>query len=199
ARYDPPATRDGRRDRRFGVLSAGLATAGLLLAIASPLALGSERTIEMAAAGLVVAGVAIMGVHRLGAGSKARALAHRFGAERVRALYFKALVNNLDLAARAMADDTALRAWQAARARALADLPEPQELPGQIPQLAGPVDDDAEAWVSPAWSTPPEPPPPSSELTLLLSLLRRQRLDGQMDYLQRKLSDSLGAPGQRAG
>jgi len=199
ARYDPPATRDGRRDRRFGLLSAALATLGLVLAIASPLALGSERAIELAAVALVVAGVAIMGVHRLGAGSKARSLAHRFGAERVRALYFQALVNNLDLAARAMADDTALGAWKAARAQALCDLPEPEDLPGQIPRLAGPVEDDAEAWVSPAWSTPPDPPEPSTELTLLLSLLRRQRLDGQMDYLQRKLSDSLGAPGQRAG
>ena len=176
-----------------------LATLGLVLAILSPLAVGSERVIEMAAAALVVAGLATMGVHKLGAGSKARSLAHRFGAERVRALYFQALVNNLDLAARAMADDTALGAWQAARARALCDLPEPEDLPGQIPKLAGPVDDDAETWVSPAWSTSPNPPEPSTELNLLLSLLRKQRLNAQIDYLQRKLSDSLGAPGQRAG
>ena len=199
AKYDPPATRDGRRDRRFGLLSVGLATLGLVLAMASPLAVGAERVIEVAAAALVVAGLAIMGVHKLGAGSKARSLAHRFGAERVRALYFQALVNNLDLAARAVADDTALGAWKAARARALTDLPEPEDLPGQIPKLAGPVEDDAETWVSPAWSTPPDPPEPSMELNLLLSLLRRQRLNGQIDYLQRKLSDSLGAPGQRAG
>jgi hypothetical protein len=32
-----------------------------------------------------------------------------------------------------------------------------------------------------------------------LSLLRGQRLDAQVDYVQRKLSDSLGAPGRRAG
>jgi hypothetical protein len=197
--YDPPATRDGRRDRRFGLLSVGLATLGLLLAIASPLAIGAERAIEMAAAALVVAGLAIMGVYRFGTGSKARSLAHRFGAERVRALYFQAVVNNLDLAARAMADDAALGVWRSARARMLSDLPQPEDLPGQIPKLAGPVDDDAETWVSPAWSTSPDPPEPSRELNLLLSLLRGQRLDGQIDYLERKLSDSLGAPGQRAG
>jgi hypothetical protein len=199
AKYDPPATRDGRRDRRFGLLSVGLATLGLVLAMASPLALGGEREIERVAAALVVAGLAMMAFHRFGGRSKALSLAHRFGAERVRALYFQAVVNNLDLVARAMADDAALAAWQAARARTLLDLPEPGDLPGQIPKLAGPVEDDAEAWVSPAWATSPEPPEPSAALKLLLSLLRGQRLNGQFDYVQRKLNDSLGAPGQRAG
>jgi len=114
-------------------------------------------------------------------------------------LYFQAVVNNLGLAARAMADEAALGLWSAARARALLDLPKPEDLPGQIPRLAEPVDDDAETWVSPAWSASPDPPAPSAELNLLLSLLRGQRLDGQIDYLERKLNDSLGAPGQRAG
>jgi hypothetical protein len=197
--YDPPATRYGRNDRRLGLLSVGVATLGLVLAIASPLAIGAERVIEMAAAALALTGLAIMGLYKFGAGSRARSLAHRFGAERVRALYFQAVVNNLDLAARAMADDAALGVWTSARARALRDLPEPEDLPGQIPKLAAPVDDDAETWVSPAWSRSPDPPEPSAQLNLLLSLLRGQRLDGQIDYLERKLSDSLGAPGQRAG
>ena len=198
ARYDPPATRHGRRDRRFGLLSVGLAAAGLGLAMLSPLAVGAERVIERVAAALVVAGLATMGVHKFGAGSKARALAHRFGAERVRALYFQAVVNNLDLVARAMADDAALDDWKAARALMLADLPDPQDLPGQIPTLAGAVADDAETWVAQKWSAAPSPPEPSAELNLLLSLLRGQRLDGQIDYVERKLSASLGAPGQRA-
>ena len=198
-RYDPPATRRGRRDRRFGLLSVGLATLGLVLAMASPIAVGAERVIEMVSAALVVGGLVIMGVHRFGAGSKARSLAHRFGAERVRALYFQAVANNLDLVSRAMADAAALAGWKTARARMLACLPEPEDLPGQIPKLAGPVDDDAETWVAPAWSQPPEPPEPSANLNLLLSLLRGQRLDGQIDYVERKLGDSLGAPGQRAG
>jgi hypothetical protein len=197
--YDPPATRHGRSDRRLGVLSVGVATLGLVLAMASPLAVGGERVIEMVAVALAFSGLAIMGVYRLGAGSKARSLAHRFGAERVRALYFQAVVNNLDLAARAMADDAALGAWTSERARLLSDLPRPEDLPGQIPQLAGPVDEDAETWVSPGWAKAPDPPQPSAELNRLLSLLHGQRLDGQIDYVKRKLSDSLGAPGQRAG
>ena len=196
--YDPPATRHGRRDRRLGVLSVGLATLGLLLALASPLAVGSELTIEAAAVALVVAALAILGVHRLGAGSKAHSLAHRFGAERVRALYFQAAANNLDLAARAMADDAALGDWRAARARLLGCLPGPEDLPGQIPRLAGPVEDDAEAWVSPDWATSPAAPEPSKALDELLWLLRGQRLNGQIDYVERKLSESLGTPGQRA-
>jgi hypothetical protein len=153
---------------------------------------------ETAAAALVVAGVAVMAFHQFGTDSKARSLAHRFGAERVRALYFQAVVNNLDLAARAMANDAALRDWEATRARLLSSLPKPEALPGQIPRLAGAVADDAETWVSPEWSTAPKPPEPSTELDLLLSLLRGQRLDGQIAYVQRKLSASLGAPGQRA-
>ena len=198
AKYDPPATRHGRRDRRFALLSVGLAALGLMLVMVSPLAVGAERVMELVAAALVVAGLATMALHKFGAGSKARSLAHRFGAERVRALYFQAVVNNLDVAARAMADDAALGDWTTARARMLSYLPEPEDLPGQIPKLAGAVDDDAETWVAPAWSQAPEPPEPSAELDLLLSLLRGQRLDGQIDYLERKLGDSLGAPGQRA-
>jgi hypothetical protein len=197
-KYDPPATRHGRRDRRLGLLSVGLATLGLVLAMASPLAVGGEGVIEVAAAALVVAGLAIMGVHRFGAGPNARWLAQRYGAERVRALFFQAVVNNLDLAARAMTDDVALAEWKAAHRRMLSDLPEPEALPAQIPTLAEPVEDEAETWVSPAWSTSPAPPEPSADVDLLLALLGEQRLDGQIDYVERKLSASLGAPGQRA-
>lgn len=198
AKYDPPATRHGRRDRDIGLLSVGLAALGLVLAVASPLVIGGEQVVEVMAAALVVAGLAIMGFHRFGTRSKAAALGQRFGAERVRALYFQAVVNNLDLAARAMSDDAALGEWKAARARTLSFLPRPEDLPGQVPKLADPVDDDAEAWIAPEWSSPPIPPAPSADLDLLLSLLRGQRLDGQIDYVERKLSASLGAPAQRA-
>ena len=198
AKYDPPATKHGLRDRRFGLLSVGLAALGLVLALASPLAIGAERAVEMVAAALVVAGLATMGFHRFGAKSKARALGQRFGAERVRALYFQAVVSNLGLASRAMTDDAALGEWKMARGRLLDHLPDPEDLPGQIPKFAGPVENDAEAWVAPEWSTPPAPPEPSTELELLLRLLRGQRMDGQIDYVERKLGASLGAPGQRA-
>jgi hypothetical protein len=198
AKYDPPATKHGLRDRRFGLLSVGLAALGLVLALASPLAIGAERAVEMVAAALVVAGLATMGVHRFGAKSKARALGQRFGAERVRALYFQAVLSNLDLVSRAMTDDAALGEWKMARGRLLGHLPEPEDLPGQVPKLAGPVENDAETWVAPEWSTPPAAPEPSADLELLLRLLRGQRMDGQIDYVERKLGASLGAPGQRA-
>lgn len=198
AKYDPPATRHGQRDRRLGLSSLGLAALGLALALASPLAIGAERVVELAAAVLVVAGLAIMAFHRFGAKSKARSLGQRYGAERVRALYFQAVGNNLALVSRAMTDDAALGEWKRTRAQLLSHLPEPDDLPDQIPRLAGPVDDDAETWVAPQWSSPPPAPPASPQLDLLLSLLRGQRLDGQIDYVERKLSASLGAPGQRA-
>lgn len=198
AKYDPPATQHGRRDRRFGLLSVGLAALGLVLAVLSPLAIGAERYVEMVAAALVIAGLVLMAFHELGAVSKARQLAQRFGAERVRALYFQAVANNLDLVARAMTNDAALGEWKVVRGRLLSYLPKPEDLPGQVPTLAGPAT-DAEAWVLPEWVTAPQPPEPSPQLDLLLSLLRSQRLDAQVDYVRRKLSDSLGAPGRRAG
>ena len=198
AKYDPPATKHGLRDRRFGLLSVGLAALGLVLALASPLAIGAERAVEMVAAALVVAGLATMGIHRFGAKSKARALGQRFGAERVRALYFQAVLSNLDLVSRAMTVDAALGEWKMARGRLLGHLPEPEDLPGQVPKLAGPVENDAETWVAPEWSTSPAAPEPSADLELLLRLLRGQRMDGQIDYVERKLGASLGAPGQRA-
>lgn len=197
AKYDPPATRHGRRDRRLGLLSVGLAALGLILAVLSPLAVGAERYVEMTAVGLTIAGLGLMAFHEFGAKAKARWLGQRFGAERVRGLYFQAVANNLDLVARAMVDDEALGEWKVVRARTLSYLPAPESLPGQIPQLAGPAS-DAETWVTPDWSTSPAPPTPSANLDLLLSLLRGQRLDSQVDYVERKLSTSLGAPGQRA-
>jgi hypothetical protein len=162
------------------------------------MAIGAERVVEVVAAVLVVAGLAIMAVYKFGARSKASSLGQRFGAERVRALYFQAVTNNLDLVSRGIRNDAALAEWKMARARMLSHLPEPQDLPGQVPRLASPVDDDAETWVAPEWSQAPTPPEPSADLDLLLSLLRGQRLDGQIDYVERKLSASLGAPGQRA-
>lgn len=197
AKYDPAATRHGRRDRRFGLLTVGLAALGLVLAMLSPLAIGAERYVEMVAAALVIAGLGLMAFHELGAASKAGWLGQRFGAERVRALYFQAVTNNLDLVARAMASDAALGEWKVARGRMLSYLPKPEDLPRQAPKLAEPPN-EAETWVLPEWSTPPKPPEPSPQLDLLLSLLRGQRLDAQVDYVQRKLSASLGAPGRRA-
>lgn len=131
--YDPPATRHGLRDRRFGLLSVGLAAPGLVLAMLSPLAVGAERVVEAAAAILVVAGLSMMGFHRFGASSKARWLAHRYGAERVRALYFQAAANNLDLMARAMTDDAALDAWKAARRACSCACLRPRTCRGRFP------------------------------------------------------------------
>jgi len=197
AKYDPPATRHGRRDRRYGVLSVALAALGLVLAVLAPLAVGFERYMEMAAAAVTITALGLIALHEFGENSKARWLGQRFGAERVRALYFQSVTNNLDLVARAMSSDAALGEWKVARARMLSYLPSPQDLPGQVPKLAGPASDD-ETWVVPDWTAPPSPPAPAAELNLLLSLMRGQRLNSQLDYVERKLSDSLGAPGRRA-
>jgi len=198
AKYDPPATRHGRRDRRYGLLSVGLATLGLTLAALAPLAVGAERYMESTAAALTIAALALMAFHEFGQTSKARWLGQRYGAERVRGLYFQAVANNLDLVARAMTNDGALGEWKVARAAMLSHLPKPQDLPGQASKLAGPVESDDETWVVADWAKAPAAPEASPQLDLLLLLLRGQRFDAQLDYVERKLSDSLGAPGRRA-
>ena len=197
AKYDPPATRHSRADRRYGLISVGLAALGLTLAALAPLAVGAERYMEIAAAALTIASLGLVALHEFGASSKARWLGQRFGAERVRALYFQAVANNLDLVSRAMSNDAALGEWKVVRGRMLSHLPKPEHLPSQVPALAGPATED-ETWVLREWTATPAPPQPSPELDLLLALMRGQRLNAQLDYVDRKLSDSLGAPGRRA-
>jgi hypothetical protein len=120
-------------------------------------------------------------------------LGNRFWTERMRALYFQTLINNLGLVAEAMRSDAALGEWKAARARALAAMPTPSDVAGQVGQLAGAVQDD-EVWVLPEWGPAAQPPSPSEELDLLLTLLRTQRFDSQIDYAARKVGDSHRKP-----
>jgi hypothetical protein len=171
--------------------------AGLSLAALAPLAAGAGRAVGVAAAAFAVAGAALFAFHWLDTGSKSRWLSNRYWTERVRALYFQVIINNLGLVARAMTDDAALGEWKVVRARALAALPHPEGLTGRIRRLAGRVGDE-EVWVSPEWRTPPAPPEPSAELDVLLPLLRSQRFDTQLAYVDRKLGESLRAPGRLA-
>ena len=197
AKYETPANKHGRRDRGLGLLSVGVAALGLMLAAFAPLAVGFERWVGLVAAVLTLSGAGMTAFHWLDAQSKARWLGNRFWTERVRGLYFQAIVNNLDLVARAMVDNTALGEWKAVRAEALAALPKPADVAAQIGKLAGVVE-EADVWVAPAWAKPGPPPEPSEGLDILLPLLRSQRFDVQLAYVDRKLSDSLRTPGRRS-
>ena len=196
-RYEAPANRHGQRDRRLGLASVGMAVVGLMLAAFAPMASGFERWVGLVAAVLTLSGAAMTAVHWLDHRSKARWLGNRFWTERVRGLYFQAIVNNLDLVARAMTDNAALGEWKAVRARALEALPKPDDMAAQIGRLAGPVE-EADVWVLADWSKPVPPPEPSEGLDILLPLLRSQRFDVQLAYVDRKLSDSLRTPGRRS-
>lgn len=197
AKYEAPANRHGARDRGLGLISVGLAVLGLSLAAFAPLAVGAERWVGLAAAVLTVSGAGLTAFHWLDHHSKARWLGNRFWTERVRGLYFQAIVNNLDLVARAMSDNNALGEWKAVRANALSALPKPDDVTAQIAKLAGPVE-ESDVWVVPGWSRPAPPPQPSEGLDILLPLLRSQRFDVQLAYVDRKLSDSLRTPGRRS-
>lgn len=192
-RYDAPANRHARRDRRLGLASVSCAAGGLVLAGFAPLGGLLTPYLGGAAALLCAVGALFGAVHWLDRPAKARWLGNRFWTERMRALYFQTLINNLGLVAAAMRSDAALGEWKAARARALAALPTPDDLAAQIGKLAGAVGDD-EAWVLADWAPPPAPPEPSEELDIVFTLLRTQRFDSQIAYTDRKLGDSLRAP-----
>ncbi|HEX7945149.1 MAG TPA: hypothetical protein VF495_10815, partial [Phenylobacterium sp.] len=135
AKYETPANWHGARDRGLGLISVGLAVLGLSLAAFAPLAVGAERWVGLAAAVLTVSGAGLTAFHWLDHHSKARWLGNRFWTERVRGLYFQAIVNNLDLVARAMSDNNALGEWKAVRANALSALPKPDDVTAQIAKL----------------------------------------------------------------
>lgn len=196
-RHDTPANRHGRRDRRLAIFSIAAAATGLILAAFAPLAAGAESLMGAAAVILLLGGGGVTAFHVLDSSSTARWLGHRFWTERVRALYFQVIVNNLGLVAQAMRDDAALGEWKATRARALRTLATPDDLTAQVRRLAGTVSED-EAWVLPEWASTSTPPEPSEELDFLLSLLRSQRFDTQIAYTDRKLGDWLRAPKRRS-
>ena len=123
-----------------------------------------------------------------------RALGSRFWTERARGLYFQVLINNLDLAVRAMTDDRAFQTWKRTRADALQALPLARDLPERIRDLVKDVTDQ-DVWIVPAWATPPPLPPASPELDTLLGRLRAQRFDVQIAYVGHKLGDAK-PPGQ---
>ncbi len=196
-RYEEPANRHARRDRGLGLGSASCAAAGLVLAGFAPLASLAAPYLGAAAALLCLAGAIFSGVHWLDRPAKARWLGNRFWTERMRALYFQTIINNLGLVAAAMRSDAALGEWKAARARALAALPTPDDLATRIGKLAGVVGED-EAWVLSDWALPPLSPELSEELDIVFTLLRSQRFDSQIAYTDRKLGDSLRAPRRRS-
>ena len=119
--------------------SVSCAAAGLILAGFAPLADVATPYLGAAAALLCLAGAIFGGVHWLDRPAKARWLGNRFWTERMRALYFQTIINNLGLVAAAMRSDASLGEWKAARARALAALPTPDDLAAQIGKLAGVV------------------------------------------------------------
>lgn len=196
-RHDTPANRHARRDRLLGLGSVACGSTGLILAGYAPLLADRAAILGAGAAILCAIGVLLGAVHWLDRPAKARWLGNRFWTERMRALYFQTVINNLDLVAAAMRDDTALGEWKAARARALNALPTPEDLATQINRLAGDVGED-EAWVLAEWAPAPAPPSPSVELDIIFTLLRTQRFDSQIAYTDRKLGDSLRTPRRRS-
>ena len=196
-RYEEPANRHARRDRGLGLGSVSSAAAGLMLAGFAPLAGPATAYLGAVAVLLCLAGAIFGAVHWLDRPAKARWLGNRFWTERMRALYFQTIINNLGLVAAAMRSDASLGEWKAARVRALAALPTPDDLAAQIGKLAGVVGED-EAWVLSEWALPPGPPELSEELDIVFTLLRSQRFDSQIAYIDRKLGDSLRAPRRRS-
>ncbi|WP_337187794.1 hypothetical protein [Phenylobacterium sp.] len=201
-KHEAPANHHARRDRRLALASVLVGVAALVTAAFAPLSdVGAGTAWPVVPGALAVllalaAGVLAIG-QVLAARSNAGWLGSRYWTERARGLYFQVLVNNLDLAARAMTDDAALGAWKRTRAQALDALPPAGDLAGRVRDMTRDVADD-EVWIVPAWRAAPPAPEPSPHLDLLLSCLRAQRMDVQIDYSRRKLGDSLATPRRQA-
>lgn len=191
ASYEAPASQEagsGKRLGRLAMLAGGL---GLLSAAIAPLVFRGMALAGLEA-GLIVLAAAGFAVWRRQVGRRnARWLASRFWTERVRALYFQVLINNLGLAAEAMGDDKAFGAWKRMRAEALAALPLARDLAAR--DLARDVAGQ-DVWILPAWAAAPPAPPRSAELAALLERLGAQRFDGQIAYIGQKLGGDGAQP-----
>lgn len=191
ALHDEAANGQSRSDRRLGVTSVVCGVLGLVAAAVAPLTGEYERVAGLVAFGFTLVGFLLAAVHWLGAKSKSLWLGHRLMTERARALYFQLLINDLDLASRAMHDEEALGTLRQRRAAAIQKIENTKAVPQIIRRIRDDIT-DSDFWIDASWAAPASgKTQPSPQTDVLLSFLRDQRLGIQLAYTERKLGDSL--------
>jgi hypothetical protein len=196
-----------RRSRRGGIAAVLLGYSSLLLTASMPMADGRNHHHEATsglslplilsslAALLVIFSVYIGSRQILRGKNKARWLANRFCAERVRQLHFQLIVNNLPAFVAAAQSDHGRAQWMALRATAL-DIFGHEHLRDVDDRIQMLKQDEAEdrPWLSESWDTPPAVPPQSPELSQTFALLDRQRFGIQQQYAEKKLAGGWRSP-----
>lgn len=196
-----------RHSQALGFAVVCSAALGVAIAAASPLLAGTEFgpfPAELVAASLSAVLTLASGIAGFwlwgGARVRSRWIIHRYWTERLRQLYFQALVADLPAAAAAMRSKSALRAWHRTRDGLLKDFAREMQDPAYQIQITREDLVDSMFWVLPdiAHTTEASLPASSSELNRLLRYLRRRRFGIQEEYTKKKLQQNLSSPRVRA-
>ncbi len=191
---------EGRaRRRRNGVIAASVTSFGAalsaLLPVAQPLGWEVERGVYAFAAAISLLGflATIWLMH--GDRAIAQWLEQRLQTERLRQLYFQSLIADPALAAQAFSDDAALAELTRRRNVAL-DAVAPALMQDARALLTATIEDvnQRRVWLLEAFKREPGPLAPSPELDKLFSIMRRQRIGVQGDYVREKLAAGVGSP-----
>ncbi len=185
-----------RRQGTGSILLSGIGV--ILLSISQGLPLpAKDFALTIALVFMLVGGV--IGVLNWGfLRSRHAWMGHRYWAERLRQLHFQLLVNNLDLAARAITDDAAMDELARCRQRWLSyfyiDSLDPRARIREI------IDDhlDKEVWLRTEWRTENVPSNLTPQLAEIIDGLNRSRIGIQAYFAKKNLGDDIYSPTLRA-
>lgn len=191
------------RSRRSGMIAVAATTVGLLITAFSPVlnaVLPSfDWLIGISATLFIVIGSGLALEYLIRGNMKYRWLANRLWTERTRQFYFQYLIQNLDVAAKAMNDPEALTALVRDRDSKLAEYK--KITMASIREVMDRLSKDRAArdpWLVDAWRSPPALPATSENLSELLHILQRQRFGIQKRYVGHKLAQTVNSPAWRA-
>jgi hypothetical protein len=204
--HEPKAKEARKGSHQRGVIAVALGFAGLALTALTPYFAElspnhdlAERWIGGSAAAFIVLGTLVGFQQALIGQAKRRWLINRYWTERIRQFHFQLILNNLEMAAAAVASTEALDVWKTLRKAKLADFLHDAKKTLDL-ALEHLEDDHAEedVWVEPGWSAAPLPPPQTRELDELIEGLGALRIGVQERYTELKLKPGFYSPQTRA-
>lgn len=196
-RHNTPGLAAKKRNRLTGFIAIYGSAIGLMVAAIAPL-FPETKLLWIASEILLATGVVLGAFHFWLAKHKSRWLGHRFWTERLRQLYFQFLIANIDLAAKAIDESDAKEEYDAARKQALKVLLQQKKDTSHL--LEELVSDVAETspWIDVKWRSQAKNLSKTKNTELLLSILERQRIGVQEEYVQKKIRAGFHSPISRA-
>ncbi len=190
---DDEANRDKRDNRSLGFIALLFGCVALLSAAivrgfsGLPDWLTATLLLVSAISGVVAV---ISGVTRaLFRSPKHTWLARRLWTERLRQLNFQFIINNLDLAVKAVSDESKLAEWNESRAKQLSLLSHDfeQKVSQRVRNIVEDLD-ESDVWISPDWQDFKPPGASEASLAKWFEFLLHQRFEVQEDYSSRQLT-----------